>query len=272
MSLRSAQRNAVAFLAVTLFAIADYYRTWSPVSLLGHLTRFERITSYRIVDGVTFLVLGYFLAPRMRRYLKPPSLTKHWYALPLLILLFISPYLSEIYAFRHDLTDLARAFYWVFAIGFNEEFISRFLIFGLLKKYVGLWPATIISAVNFGMMHFGNLNIDGQGLQETTIQVVGASCFGFMAVALMLYFRSIWVPILIHGITDLSLSVGPQRASATATTGGISGHGISWLDWASVLTQGAFEVLIGITLLTLARYLRCGRRIRELASYLKLTM
>ena len=247
------KRIAIAFLAVTLYAYIDYFRTFSFIDLLPHLTRYEKATGFRVSEGIAYLLLGYLLLPRLRRFLQPPRLTRRWLPLLLLLLFELTPYLSQIYSFRHDLSDLARAFYWVFAIGFFEETLSRLLIFGLLNRYVGLWPAIIISSLNFGMMHFGNLHADGQGLQETMMQVIGAASFGFLAISLMLYFKSIWVPIAIHAITDLSLSVGPIRPSATQHSGGLNGHGLGFVDWIALFLHSSVNIGIGLALLMGAR-------------------
>jgi len=256
------RRVTIAFLVVTLYAVVDYHRTFSFINLFPHLTRYEKATGFRVSEGVVYLLLSYILLPRLRRYLRLPRINRRWIPLVLLVVFELSPYFSQIYSFRHDLSTLARAFYWVFAIGFFEETLSRLLIFGLLNKYVGLWPAIIISSINFGMMHFGNLHADSQGLQETTMQVIGAAAFGFLAISLMLYFKSLWVPILMHAITDLSLSVGPIRESATQHSGGITGHGLGLLDWIALLLHSSVNIGIGIALLVGARIFRGIRKFR----------
>ena len=264
-------RIVIAFFAVTLFGVLEYYRTFSFASLIPHPSPYVKNTSWRMADGLTFLLIAFFLTPKMRRYLRLPSLRKRWLPLLGITNFVLLPYFSDIYAFRHDLSDLARGTYWVIAIGFTEELFSRFLIFGLLTRYVGLWPAMVISSINFGMMHLGNLHQDGQGLQETLLQVSNAVSFGFMMVALLIYFRSIWVPILMHAFSDFSLSIGPYRPSATRTTGGITGHGLGLIDWATSFTLSAIHIAIALALLYRVRVLRKSPKIQGLLHYFGLT-
>ena len=139
-------------------------------------------------------------------------------------------------------------------IGVNEETFSRGLIFGCFEQY-GVWVAAIVSSVHFGLLHFANYLWGGYSLQYNISQIIGAAAFGFMACGLMVYSRTIWLPMLVHGLTDFPMQLVGQSAYVKATTGGA--------DWAGTIFEVLFCTLIGWALLT-RNDQRKTRRLREM--------
>jgi len=117
---------------------------------------------------------------------------------------------------------IAQALLFTLMIGLNEESFSRGLIFGCFEQY-GVWVAAIVSSVHFGLMHFSNYVWGGFSLQYNISQIIGAAAFGFMACGLMVYSRTIWLPMLIHGLTDFPIELVGQSAYVKTTTGGLIG-------------------------------------------------
>jgi Type II CAAX prenyl endopeptidase Rce1-like len=93
--------------------------------------------------------------------------------------------------------ELVVRFIFALGIGLDEDFFSRGLIFGAFESN-GIQIAAIVSAVHFGLLHFGNAIWGGQSFSFTSTQVVGAMAFGYLCVGLMLYTKTIWVPVLFH--------------------------------------------------------------------------
>lgn len=99
---------------------------------------------------------------------------------------------------------------------------SRLLIFGYFERF-GVWVAAAISSIHFGLLHFSNFAWGGQALAYTSAQVVNAASFGFLCCGLMLYTGSIWIPILLHGLSDYSFQF--------MTSSEVHSMGQSSVDW-----------------------------------------
>ena len=123
---------------------------------------------------------------------------------------------------------ILEAFIFSLFIGIDEDFFSRGFMYGALEKY-GLWFAAIVSSVQFGLLHLGNIAWGHQSAAFTIAQAVGAGAFGLLAVALMIYSGSIWVPILLHGLTDFPMQFDTAHEYTAIVTGGA--------DWIGVITD-----------------------------------
>ena len=127
-------------------------------------------------------------------------------------------------------------------IGVDEELFSRGFIYACLEGY-GVLVATVISSIHFGLLHLGNVIWGGQSLSYTLAQIMSSSAFGYLAVGLMLYTGNIWVPILLHGLSDSPM----QFESATQYTKVVTGHA----DWTGTIINALIYVLIGWLLINL---------------------
>jgi membrane protease YdiL (CAAX protease family) len=181
----------------------------------------------------------------------------------LLISLGIVLFLVAPTLFRTDyrgagVAEIAESFIFALFIGIDEDFFSRGFIFGALERY-GVWLAALLSSVNFGLLHFQNIIWGGQSAAYTITQVINAAGFGFLAVALMIYSGTIWIPILMHGLCDFPM----QFETATQYRKGVTGGG----DWAGVLIDLLIYSVIGWFLIMLSdparkdRMLNFGKKV-----------
>ncbi|MUH55163.1 MAG: CPBP family intramembrane metalloprotease [Actinobacteria bacterium] len=88
----------------------------------------------------------------------------------------------------------------VLAIGFGEELFGRLFIAGILQKY-GLLYSAFYSSLCFALMHLSNFG-NGQSFGGTSIQVINAFGWGFLAFAIVKYTDSIIPVILFHALLD----------------------------------------------------------------------
>lgn len=95
-----------------------------------------------------------------------------------------------------------------FQPGFFEELVVRgavlmaFLFAMNRGKYQAL-GAALGSSIIFGLFHFINLT-GGQPLGDTIQQVVYATGFGLVFVAIYYRTNSLWIPMILHGLTDFT--------------------------------------------------------------------
>lgn len=103
--------------------------------------------------------------------------------------------------------------------GIFEEFFYRGIILGILVKIFQkqsskthqIWYPVLITSVLFGLGHMGN--VMSQSLPNTLLQVLQAFSLGIIFAAIYLRSGSLFIPMLLHGSWDFSL---------TAINGGIS--------------------------------------------------
>ena len=88
----------------------------------------------------------------------------------------------------------------VLAIGFGEEIFGRLFISGVLRKY-GLLYSAFYSSLCFALMHLSNFG-NGQSFGGTSVQVIYAFGWGFLAFAIVKYTDSILPVILFHALLD----------------------------------------------------------------------
>jgi membrane protease YdiL (CAAX protease family) len=134
-------------------------------------------------------------------------------------------------------------FIFALSIGVDEELFSRGFIFGALERY-GIWLAATVSSIHFGLLHLGNIAWGGQSAAYTLAQVVDAASFGFLAAGLMVFSGSIWVPILMHGLTDFPMQFDSKIHYTKLVTGGA--------DWLSVAGDFVIYSAIGAALIILS--------------------
>ena len=111
-------------------------------------------------------------------------------------------------------------------VGIYEEVLFRGLILKILLKKMGqskrgIINACLISSAIFGISHISNVvGLIGYSEQMSVSvvlpiisQVIFTSAFGLFAVALFMRSGTLWVPILIHGIGNLTVHIFVAYAS-----------------------------------------------------------
>jgi membrane protease YdiL (CAAX protease family) len=207
---------------------------------------------YRTASGLVWLTAIWYFYPQTLSRFKV-TLNKRL-PIGLLIVLFftVGPVYHADYA-HISIFDVVVGFLFALGIGLDEDFFSRGLIFGAFESY-GIQIAAIVSAVHFGLLHFGNAIWGGQSFSFTSTQVVGAMAFGYLCVGLMLYTKTIWVPVLFHGLTDFPM----QLESAASYKNTVTGQAY----WLYTFSFAIPYVITGWILIALSR----GGRFRRLAS------
>lgn len=118
-------------------------------------------------------------------------------------------------SFRLSFSETALYVLSMLGVGFLEEVIFRGLLYRALEKDSERW-AIFVSSVTFGIGHIVNLvNGSGAGLLPTLCQVVYATAFGFLTVALFRQTKSLWACIFSHAFVNAT-----SVFSADAANGG----------------------------------------------------
>ena len=253
-------RLVIAFWVVTGYGLFEFYFPFSTFLDQHTFTSAEVGIFYRLNAGIAILAFVLMFNRSWKRYLRVPRGRNQWIVSLSILAFYLLAHAKDIKSTKFSVTEILVGLLFVFGVGFMEELTSRFLILSTLNAYLGLWGALILSSINFGMMHIGNFFAGGQGMQETAIQAIGAAAVGFMLASLLIYTRSIWIPILVHATIDLSLGLGTAPAHATHSTGGIKGHGIGWADWAGLGFDLFLNVGMGLLMLRAARVLHASKR------------
>ena len=172
---------------------------------------------YRTSSGLAWLAaIWYFYPLALNRF--KFHLSKRLPVGLLIVLFFtVGPIYHADYAHK-SIFDVVVGFLFALGIGLDEDFFSRGLIFVAFESY-GVQNAAIVSAVHFGLLHFGNVIWGGQSFSFTSTQVVGAMAFGYLCVGLMLYTKTIWVPVLFHGLTDFPMQLESAASYKNTVTG-----------------------------------------------------
>ena len=138
------------------------------------------------------------------------------------------------------LATLDAAIFSIF-IGLDEEFFNRVFVFGILQRF-GFEIALTISALIFGAAHFTNFIYGDESFNYVLGHVISAAGFGYFMAVLMYVTGSVWVPVALHGLTDLRWVTMDMSDYSTIVSGGT--------NWISVLF--ATTVFIGLSRITLA--------------------
>ncbi|MGL5300342.1 CPBP family intramembrane glutamic endopeptidase [Weissella confusa] len=107
-----------------------------------------------------------------------------------------------------DFTTIYRNFMVGFQPGFFEELVVRgavllVFLFVMEKTQWQALGAAIGSSIAFGFVHFINLT-GGAPLEDTIQQVIYAVGFGLVFVAIYFRTNSLWIPMVLHGLTDFT--------------------------------------------------------------------
>jgi membrane protease YdiL (CAAX protease family) len=207
---------------------------------------------YRTFSGLVWLAAIWYFYPQALSRFKVQFSKKLLIGLLIVLFFTAGPIYHADYAHK-SIFDVVVGFFFALGIGVDEDFFSRGLIFGTFESF-GIQIAAIVSAVHFGLLHFGNVIWGGQSFSFTSTQVVGAMAFGYLCVGLMLYTKTIWVPVLFHGLTDFPM----QLESAASYKNTVTGQAY----WLYTFSFAIPYVITGWILIKLSR----GGSFRRLAS------
>ena len=210
---------------------------------------------YRTFSGLVWLAAIWHFCPLALSRFKV-TLSKRLLIGSLIVLFFTVGSIYHADYAHKSICDVVVGFLFALGIGLDEDFFSRGLIFAAFESD-GIQIAAIVSTMHFGLLHFGNAIWGGQSFSFTSTQVVGAMAFGYLCVGLMLYTKTIWVPVLFHGLTDFPM----QLESAASYKNVVTGQAY----WLYTFSFAIPYVIIGWVLIALSR----GGRFRRLSSLVK---
>ena len=196
-------QNRWALLAIVVGAqlINIYAISWLPLFFDNSDSNLP-VYQYRLLSMALSLLLIWFFAPNALRLFKfrigkyPRTYTA---------LIFTGLILgSLIYGHFQNFTLLTSLDAIVFSlfIGLDEEFFNRAFVYGLLER-VGIEFAMIVSSVIFGLAHFTNFFYGDESFDYVLGHVIQAAGYGYLMSGLMIATGSVWMPVAIHGLTDL---------------------------------------------------------------------
>lgn len=135
--------------------------------------------------------------------------------------------------FRHaEVSTLILAFASVVLAGLVEETAFRgILLTRLLPR--GLWTAVLLTSALFGLLHVVNLLL-GSPWQTVLLQVTFAAMAGTGYAAMRLRTGSLWPPIILHALFDLTFRVTELEAGTPFHSAIQMLHGVGWLIYAAI--------------------------------------
>ena len=188
-----------------------------------------------------------------------------WGFLPLTLLLLV---LRALHAFYFGTLALHGREIWSWAlawgivfilVGLTEEYSVRGYLLYTLAEGVGFWPAAVMLAALFGVLHTFNRG-------ETRIGIIMTTLFAMFAAVTLRYTGSLWLAVGAHagwdwgqsyfyGVPDSGLIV-PGHLLNPQT------RGSAWLNGGSVGPEGSILTLILMIAMSLL-FVLLYRRLRE---------
>ena len=196
-------QNRCALLAIVLGAqlLNIYAISWLPLFFDNSESNLP-VYQYRLISMALSLLLIWIFAPNALRFFRV-RIGK--YPRTYTALIFIGLILGSLIYGRFQnfslLTSLDAIVFSLF-IGLDEEFFNRAFVYGLLER-VGMEFALVVSSVIFGLAHFTNFFYGDESFDYVLGHVIQAAGYGYLMVALMIATGSVWMPVAIHGLTDL---------------------------------------------------------------------
>jgi len=229
-----------------------------------------------ISDLISFLLLllASFIMTRIERRplctyglpMRHPRLSQFvagwvfWGFLPLTLLLLAMRGLNVFYFGNlalHGAEILRYAILWAFAflcVGLFEEYFTRGYLLYTLADGIGFWPAAIVLAVGFALLHVPNHG-------ETRIGLIDVSLFAIFAATTLRLTGNLWLAVGAHAGWDWGQSFfyGVNDSGTPAVGHLLSSHiqGPDWLSGGSVGPEGSVLsslLLILMTILFFALY------------------
>ena len=212
--------NRWALLAIVIAAqfMNIYAISWLPLSFENSDSNLP-VYEYRLISLALSVLLIWIFAPNALKYFKVRigNYPKFYTGM-----IFVGLTLgSLVFGWFHHFPVLASldALMFSLLIGLDEEFFNRVFVFGLLER-VGLEFAMTVSAVIFGAAHFTNYFYGDESFSYVLGHVIEAAGFGYFMVALMIATGNVWVPVALHGMTDLRWVVMDSVDYSTIVSGG----------------------------------------------------
>ena len=159
-----------------------------------------------------------------------------------IIAFLIGPSLSPSQFLGFGLPQIVQGFIFALFIGVDEELFSRGIVFAALEEY-GIYFAAVISSIHFGLLHLTNLFWGGQSISYTLGQVLNAGTFGFLCVGIMIYTKTIWFGVVLHGLYDTPMQFENSDNFTKLITGGS--------NWNPLIAQSLIYLIGGSLLLAL---------------------
>ena len=184
-----------------------------------------------------FLVLWRFQREKMERF-RWPKLGYRWIVIGAVISYDLYPIYSGAPMPTKSIGYFLTTALMALAIGLNEELFSRGFIYNLFERR-GSWVTFWVSSTSFGALHFLNL-FYGHSAVMTLYQAVHALGGGFIFAGLLLYGKTIWIPVIYHALNDFPLLQMESRAGDSMP-----------MDWGllgNISMDALFALIIGASL------------------------
>lgn len=195
-----------------------------------------------------------------------------WGFLPLSVFLLVLRGLHAFY-FGNIALHGSQVFYWAavwgimfVVVGFNEEYALRGYALYTLAEGVGFWPAAVILASVFGLLHTFNPG-------EARIGILMTVVFALFASVTLRYTGNLWMAAGLHAGWDWGESYfyGTNNSGLQLPGHLLNPHiqGPEWLNGGSVGPEGSalvFVLLILMTVLFVLIYRRAKRPVLVVTS------
>ena len=199
----------IAFLVIATFLVKRYIPDFYAYLIIGK-DRFNAMNYTTLLCDLTaillcFVTTFYLSGFSFKKMLEMMGLDKNPGVAFLLALLAAAPQLIGmlyLHGFRHDVPAME---IWFMGIhpGYNEEFIFRGFLIGLLVRYAK-WPAIIPLVLSGALFAWGHL-YQADGFKDSIMVFLMA--FGVGTGFYMLYKYTgwnLWFPIFLHSFMDTS--------------------------------------------------------------------
>lgn len=137
----------------------------------------------------------------------PTVNNKFLWVVPIIIVLGIIARFSKYNLASFTKKGIIYLIFSAFLVGFSEELLVRgFVVNQLNDANYNLFWIAIISSLIFGLLHSVNF-LTGQDAKTTAMQVITTTLIGINFFVVLTLTGSLWVPILLHFLHDLSIFV-----------------------------------------------------------------
>jgi membrane protease YdiL (CAAX protease family) len=207
------------------------------------LTQFWQVFIYRAISvALNILAMKVFYPGSLKKFTLRIEPKRALVALGLTAALIL-PGLNQSGIHHFTPSQWLEGFLFTSWIGIDEESFSRGLVFASLEKY-GIAISVAISSLNFGALHLLNVTWGHQSFAYTSGQAVSAMAFGVLMSGFMLYTKSFWPGIFLHGLSDFTLDFQTRAAHNAIVQGGT--------DWVDVGVQSVMYIAIGTALIAMS--------------------
>jgi membrane protease YdiL (CAAX protease family) len=154
------------------------------------------IVTYSVVLAV-FLTIIFVKGLDCLEYFRLPRIGLASFSAIAIAVIFVSPRLWGGHNEMKPIDIALPGVIYLLGIGFSEEVFSRGLVFGKLR-HLGERKAMVYSSVVFGLLHLNVYVGYDWDLWIAYSHVISAGAFGFLACAIMITTRSIWISAVFH--------------------------------------------------------------------------